>query len=113
MLSIAWNASVWGMTFGFVAQGWAAQGDMGLAEAWLRVMLICGPHLFLEAGGYVLAGFAGVFLGKGLLRHSLDSDPLYSIIKTVVLMLFLGIITIVFGGLVEAFLAPWLVYALS
>jgi hypothetical protein len=113
MLAVAWNASVWGGTFGLLARRWSEAGGPDVLEAWVRVLAAISPHMAAEAFGYVLAGFAGVFLSKGLLKHNLDSAPMLSILKSAGSMGVLAYLMVSFGATWEALAAPWLVGWLS
>ncbi len=113
MLAVGWNASVWGATFGLLAQRWSGEGGPDLLEAWFRVLAACSPHMAAEAGGYVLSGFAGVFLSKALLKHDLDSLAMLSILKSVLSMLVIAFGVVAFGACWEAWVAPALVELFS
>jgi hypothetical protein len=108
-LAVAWNASVWGATFGVLARRFGAEASISVAEAYLRVMAACGVHMLLEAAAYTMAGLAGVFLSKGLLQYALDSAPMAAIVETVGVMLLVGFGVVVAGAVWEAQLAPVLV----
>jgi len=113
MLAVAWNASVWGATFGVLARRFGEMSSLSVAEAYLRVMSACGFHMLIEAAAYTLAGLAGVFLSKGLLQHALDSAPLASIAESVGSMLLVGFGLVVAGAIWEAHLTPILVQLLG
>lgn len=106
MLAVAWNASVWGSSFAILARVWSQAGGPGLVEAYLRVIGACLPHMALEAASYVLAGLAGVFLSKALLKYALESKRLESVIRSVALMLLFAAVLVVLGALWEGFIAP-------
>ena len=113
MLAVAWNASVWGATFGFFARSWSDSGGPPTAEAYLRVMATVTPHMAIEACAYVIAGFAGVFVSKGILKHELDSDVMLSIGKTILVMMALAAMLVVIGALWESQVAPILLTCLG
>ncbi len=113
MLAVAWNASVWGASFGVLARAWNESGGPALPLAWLRVMGAITPHLVFEATAYVMAGMAGVFLSKGLLKYSLDSDRMLSIVKTVGFIVLLAVVLVGLGALWEGFVSPVAVRVLS
>jgi len=71
LLAVAWNASVWGVVFGWLARSWSAGDGPPLLESYARVILGVFPHMALEASAYVLAGFAAVFLGKAIASYEL------------------------------------------
>ena len=106
MLAIAWNAGVWGATCGWLARTW--EEGPPLAEAWFRVAGTFLPHLALEAAAFTLAGLAGVFLSKGLLRHALDSEPVRSIATSAAALGAVSLGLLVLGAGWEALVAPQL-----
>jgi uncharacterized membrane protein SpoIIM required for sporulation len=109
MLAIAWNSSVWGATFGVLARHWADEGGPYILTAYVKVILACLPHMALEGCAYILAGFAGVFLSKALIKYSFRDPVMESIISTVIGMLILGLGLVLAGALWEAFLAESIV----
>lgn len=113
MLAVAWNASVWGATFGVLARRWSEGGGPDVLEAWLRVLAAISPHMAAEAFGYVLAGFAGVFLSKALLKHDLDSSPMFGVLKSAGWMVVLAYGVVSLAAIWEALAAPRLVGWLS
>lgn len=113
MLAVAWNASVWAAAFSSLARNWSYDGGPGLWEAYLRIVTACVPHMAMEAGSYCLAGLAGVFLSKALLKYSLESEELTSVLKSVGLMLILAILLVVSGATWEGVIAPRLVSILT
>jgi len=113
MIAVTWNASVWGATFAVLARRWSEGGGPALAEAYVRVITACLPHMALEAYAYVLAGSAGVFLGRAMMLHSLLSDVLSSVAATVVRMMAVGLAVVAVAALWEGLLAPLLVTLLQ
>ncbi len=112
MLAVAWNASVWAAAFSTMARNWSATDGPGLIEAYVRILGACAPHMALEAAAYCLAGLAGVFLSKALLKYSLESKELGSVLNSVGLMLALAGFLVVSGALWEGFVAPRLLSVL-
>jgi len=113
MLAVAWNASVWGATFGILARRWAEAGGPPLLDAYARVMTATVPHMTLEAAAFVLAGFAGVFMSKGLLKYSMEDAVLASILGSVARMMGAALLLVAVGALWEGWVAGWLVRLLS
>ena len=109
MLAIAWNSSVWGATFGVLARHWSDEGGPTLLVAYAKVITACLPHMLLEGIAYILAGFAGVFFSKALIKYSFRDPVMESIITTVIGMLVLGLLLVLSGALWEAFLAESIV----
>lgn len=113
LLAVAWNASVWGVVFGWLARSWSADGGPSLIEAYVRVILGVLPHMALEASGYVFAGFAGVFLGKGLARYELSSGNWESLFRTVTIMLVIAALLVGAGAVWEGLFARSMVTFLA
>lgn len=109
MLAIAWNSSVWGATFGVLARHWAEEGGPHILVAYSKVILACLPHMAMEGCAYILAGFAGVFLSKALIKYSFYDPLMESILRTVMGMLFLALILVLAGAFWEAYLAGHIV----
>lgn len=113
LLAVAWNASVWGVVFGALARGWAADGGPGLLEAYARVMVGVFPHMAAEAAGYVLVGFAGVFLAQGLSRRGQGEQYWETLLRTVAKMMLAAVVAVAAGAAWEGWVAPTLVAALA
>jgi uncharacterized membrane protein SpoIIM required for sporulation len=109
MLAIAWNASVWGATFAVLARNWANTETLSSTEAFGRVLLACGPHLILEASAFICAGVAGVFLSKAFLRYALESEAFGSVLKSVSMLLLIGLVLVLTGAVLEGLFAAQLV----
>lgn len=109
MLAVAWNASVWGMTFGALARGWAEAGGPGHVEALARVLGAVGVHMSFEAVGYTLAGLSGVFLSKAVVKHAWSSDTMVEITKTVARKLVAAVVLVTVGAMWEARLGTLLI----
>jgi len=113
MIAIGWNASVWGSTFAALARTWSEQGGPPLPVAFARVMAACFVHMSAEALAFVLAGMAGVFVRKAVVKYSIESEVMESVQKTVLRLLGAALILVVLGAAWEAHVAPTLVSVLS
>lgn len=109
MLALCWNASVWGASFGLLAQNMASRLPLGLLDAWLRVLIAHAPHLLLEALAFTIAGTAGTFLSQGVERHRLDSSSLPGLLRSIWIMSMVALLLIGLAALIESTLAPRLV----
>jgi uncharacterized membrane protein SpoIIM required for sporulation len=114
LFAVVWNASVWGPTFALLARRWAEMPDAPhSAMTFLYVIGATLPHLALEAGAYILAGFAGVLLSRAIARHRWNSPKFGSVSRSVFAMLVLGLILMTLGAAWEANMAPYLVRLLT
>ena len=107
MLTVAWNATVWGGVFGWMAREWSIQGGFGLVKGAGLTSLIFVPHLSLEALAYSLSGMAGVFVGRALLKFTLaQAVPWRSFRNSIIHMVLLAFIALLLAALFEAHIAP-------
>lgn len=114
LFAVVWNASVWGPSFALLARRWAEMPDgPHAASAFVCVIAATLPHLALEAGAYLLAGFGGVMLSRSIARYRLSSPEFTAVSRSVFAMLVLGLILMSLGALWEAQMAPYLVRLLT
>jgi hypothetical protein len=98
LLVLGWNAARWGMVLSFLARVEGASLAGTLAPAL--------PHLVLEAGAYILAAMAGVFLRRGVARHALGSAAFARVARAVIGLVVLGGAVLAAAAFTEAQLAP-------
>jgi uncharacterized membrane protein SpoIIM required for sporulation len=113
MLAVAWNASVWAATFVTLARNWSENYSIDFLPAFTRVVAATVPHMLIEAAAYIVAGIAGVFVSKAILRYALESERFGSVLKGAGMLLLIGLSLIAIGSLLEGLLAPQLATALS
>lgn len=105
MIAVAWNASVWGAVFGSSASGFGSLG---------RTLAIAGPHMVIEAVAYIVAGLAGVLLGRAVLRSMLaNRGEWVPLLRLAGAMLGIALTLVVVGALWEALVANRLLKAWS
>lgn len=98
LLILAWNAARWGVVLGAVGRVELSAGGAGAAVAVLLVL----PHLLFEALAYVLAAMAGAFLGRGALRHKLNSPVFQQVGVAVLILLLLSLLTLIMASAFES-----------
>lgn len=98
VLVLIWNALHWSESF--VAVFTADAAGLGMLLGSL-------PHLVLEVTAYILAGIAGVFFSKGLVKYGLSSEKLRRVTVASICCLAAGIVLLVAGCALESFLAGW------
>ena len=99
-LVLGWNALNWSDSLSRVLFG--TQGEPG-SQALLAAALL--PHLIFEVLSYVLAGMAGAFLGKALLKYSVFSEEFYRVSRACVVIVAFSLLALVIGGLFEVYVA--------
>lgn len=69
LLILAWNACHWSTSF--IHFFWSSEVK---SENFIQTAFSYMPHLFLEVVSYILAGLAGVFLSKAILKYPILSE---------------------------------------
>jgi uncharacterized membrane protein SpoIIM required for sporulation len=99
LLVLAWNASRWGVVFGYIAHH----------DNMVFTVVAILPHLVLEAGAYVFAAMGGVFLSRAIRRYEIGSEPFVQVGYAVLRILIGSILCLAIAMLVEAYFTPWFV----
>lgn len=101
VLFLTWNASVWGITFGFFAkQASAFQGGNVLIE-FIHSIVPFLPHMMTEATAYISAAIVGGIVSKAVLREKMFSKKFHHIITDALMFLFIALILVIIAGFVE------------
>jgi len=109
LLVLAWNASVWGVVFPYIARTAPDVADGGPVVYFLKSFACIFPHLLLEACGYVLVAMAGVFLSKGLQKYEIGSPRFNQVGLAVLRIVLLSVLFLGVASVVEAWVAPALI----
>jgi uncharacterized membrane protein SpoIIM required for sporulation len=109
LLVLAWNASVWGVVFPFIARTAPDRSAGGTAIYFIKSFVSIFPHLLLEAAGYVLVAMAGVFLSKALQKYPPGSREFGQVAGAVGKLTALAAAFLTAAALLEAYLAPALI----
>ncbi len=112
LLVLAWNASVWGVVFPWIARTAPDVGAGGAVGYTLLAYACILPHLLLEAGAYVAAAMAGVFLSKAVQKYRLDSAAFRQVAGSVARIAAAALLLLLLAAAAESLLAPALVRAL-
>jgi uncharacterized membrane protein SpoIIM required for sporulation len=98
ILFLAWNASVWGVVFGYMATHYVNAFDT-FVSTFLKVM----PHMFLEAGAYFFAIVAGGIMSQAVLRESIGSKKFNYVMKDGFVFLTVGALLLFLGAFIEVY----------
>ncbi|NIO21398.1 MAG: hypothetical protein GTN76_11835 [Candidatus Aenigmarchaeota archaeon] len=100
---ITWNLSVWGTIFGVLARN--ASFGMGTNPLFLFliIILIVGPHGFLEILSYILGAISGGMIMKGFRKEGFRSEKFRTLLYYNLALLMIAINVLILGGLVETF----------
>jgi uncharacterized membrane protein SpoIIM required for sporulation len=99
ILFLAWNASVWGVVFGYMATHYVNAFDT-FVGTFLKVM----PHMFLEAGAYFFAIVAGGIMSQAVLRESIGSKKFEYVMKDGFAFLSVSVLLLILGAFVEVYI---------
>ncbi len=102
ILFLAWNASVWGVVFAYVASK-----SFNAFNAFVDIFLKVTPHMFLEAGAYFFAIVAGGLMSQAVLKEKLGSKQFNYVIKDGFVFITISFLLLVLGALVEVYVYKW------
>jgi uncharacterized membrane protein SpoIIM required for sporulation len=96
ILFLAWNASVWGVVFGYVAT-WSENSFNALVNILIRIM----PHMLCEASAYFFAIVAGGIMSQAVLREKMGSKKFNYVLKDGMVFMIVSLILLVLGAYLE------------
>ncbi len=101
LLFLTWNASVWGIVFGFfVRQSTEVTGANPIIQFWASFIPFL-PHMITEAVAYISAAIVGGVVSKAVLREKLFSKKFHHIITDALIFLTIGFILVIIAGFIE------------
>ncbi|MBI4439752.1 stage II sporulation protein M [Candidatus Woesearchaeota archaeon] len=98
VLFLVWNASVWGIAFGFTAREIIVSGSSAGFHAYFSYF----PHMVIEGTAYLFAAIVGGVVSKAVLREKLFSRKFMHIVTDALMLLAIGLFLVLIGGLIEA-----------
>ncbi|MBW3003541.1 stage II sporulation protein M [Candidatus Woesearchaeota archaeon] len=96
---ITWNASVWGVVFGLIAQN---SGQQNPYIYFILTFIAVLPHLVAEASSYLLAAVSGGVISKAVIREKFMSSRFKKIVTDGFLIFGIGVLVLVIGAYIEA-----------
>jgi uncharacterized membrane protein SpoIIM required for sporulation len=109
LLVLAWNASVWGVVFPYMARTAPDLAAGGPPLYLVKAMASILPHLVPEALAYVLVAMAGVFASRAIQKYDMGSAEFRRVMAAVARISALSVALLVAACAVEAYVAPALV----
>lgn len=103
VLFLAWNASVWGAVFGYLATM-----QQNAFNALTGILVKVMPHMLAEAGAYFFAIVAGGIMSQAVLREKIGSDKFNYVLKDGSIFFCVSILLLILGAMLEAYLYPML-----
>jgi uncharacterized membrane protein SpoIIM required for sporulation len=95
---LAWNASVWGVIFGYVA---VHSGDA--FNNFTLTLLKVSPHMITEASSYFFAIVAGGIMSQAVLREKMGSAKFNYVMKDGFVFLTISLFLLIIGALLEVY----------
>lgn len=106
ILFIAWNASVWGSVFGFVAKMSAINSQTNPFLGFASLMVPVFPHMITEAISYFSAAIVGGVVSKAIMKEKWGSERFKHVLTDSLLFLVLGFILVFLAAYLEVFIFP-------
>lgn|SRR3989338_10099771 len=100
ILFLTWNASVWGIVFGFFAKQ-SLLIEQNKIFSFISLLLPFLPHMVTEALAYISAAIAGGVVSKAVLREKLFSKKFYHVTTDAIIFLAIGFILVILAGIIE------------
>lgn len=104
ILFLAWNASVWGTVFAFIARESSLAAGSPKYTSFMELFVRVFPHTILEASAYFLAVIAGVVITKALLKERPESPRFRYELIDGLLFFMLAVFVVVVAAFVEAYI---------
>jgi uncharacterized membrane protein SpoIIM required for sporulation len=98
ILFLTWNASVWGVVFGYVATL-----SENAFNSLTTILIKITPHMLAEAGAYFFAIVAGGIMSQAVLREKLNSPKFDYAMKDGFVFLTVSMLLLVIGAFLEVY----------
>jgi len=108
ILFLAWNASVWGTVFGFVARQSAAASNTNPFIGFITLMIPVMPHLITEAVSYFSAAIVGGVVSEAVIKEKWMSKRFQHVLTDAVIFFILALILVVVAAYLEVYVFPGL-----
>jgi uncharacterized membrane protein SpoIIM required for sporulation len=106
LLFIVWNASVWGIVFGYFVHQSLAAVQVDPVIYFGQIFLPFLPHMITEAASYIVAAIVGGVIAKAIVREKLFSKKFYHILTDGLWLAVFGFALIVVAAVIEVFVFP-------
>lgn len=106
ILFITWNATVWGVVFGYLMKETALVQSQNPLLYFAISLLPFLPHMITEALSYFSAAIVGGVVSKAVMRERVGSKKFHHIMTDAYLLLGLGLLIVVIAAIIEVELYP-------
>ena len=101
ILFLTWNASVWGIAFGYFVRLTSEIGQGNLIIDFLNSIVPFLPHMTTEALAYISAAIVGGIVSKAVIREKFLSKRFHQIIGDALIFLLIGQVLVLIAGFIE------------
>lgn len=114
LLIIAWNASVWGVTFSYIAHH-SVLNDSMVSGMFKRITILVMIyfsvflHLITESLGYILCAMTGLFISKASIKYFRVPNRFFSVTKASFLIFLLSFLLILVAAFIESNVTPQII----
>jgi hypothetical protein len=102
MLILAWNSSVWALSYTFLSRTTIVLGAASTPTTLMAVVGGITPHLVLEAAAYTTAALVGIFAAKAVEKYHWRSPTFRRVMTAVVLLVAIGVLMLAVGAAAES-----------
>ncbi len=106
VLFIVWNASVWGVVFGYFVHMSSSVVGVNPFIRFFVIFLPFLPHMVTEALSYILAAIMGGIISKAVHREKFMSEKFKHILEDAGLMAVAGFVLVTIAAVLEVFVFP-------
>jgi hypothetical protein len=107
LIILAWNASVWALSYTIISRSNIALGTASLPQTLVAVVGGVTPHLVLEAAAYASAALVGIFAAKALEKYSWRDPRFFRVVRASLLLVLVGVVFLALGALAESRWPSW------
>jgi hypothetical protein len=104
IIFLTWNASAWGIIFGYYAHQSALTSHENPIGVFLLFILPIVPHMLSETMGYLSASIIGGIISKAVIKEKLFSPRFNLIMKDALFFIGCALVLIVAGAIIESFI---------
>ncbi|MFH1399394.1 MAG: stage II sporulation protein M [Candidatus Woesearchaeota archaeon] len=102
ILFLTWNASAWGVIFGYIARHSAASTNQSPLIAFAITILPILPHMITEAASYISAAIVGGVVSKAALREDLGSKKFNHVITDALIFCVIALVLVFIAAIIES-----------
>ena len=106
ILFITWNASVWGVIFGFLARESAVTFHQNPFVYFGIMLLPILPHMITEAVSYLSASIAGGVISKAVLREKIGTKKFKHVLTDGFIFFGLAVLLVIISAWLEVYVFP-------